>query len=120
MKFTPESHLKMARIIQAAAKAASGTKKRRLEGLACAYQIRAKQLEAKMKGPTRDAPSEIATLSVPLMTHWLVEPPGTFSATLDNWEQYLTELRSLPDSTVTRGAIKSAEEMVAMKRAEKT
>jgi hypothetical protein len=120
MKFTPESHLKAARIIHAAAKAASGTKKRRLESLACAHQIRAKQLEAKMKSTTTDAPEEIATANVPFMTHWLGEPPGAFSATLETWEQYLTELRSLPDSTVTRGAIEPAEATIAMKRAGQT
>jgi hypothetical protein len=120
MKFTPESHLKMARLLHAAAKAASGTKKRRLESLACAFQIRAKQLEAKTNGMTTDAPNEIATSSVPLMTHWLGEPPGAFSATLETWEQYLTELHSLPDSVSTRMSIQSAEEMVATKRAEVT
>jgi hypothetical protein len=38
-----------------------------------------------------------------------------FSDTFETWERYLTQLRSLRDSIVTRGAIKSAEEMVAMK-----
>lgn len=118
MKFTPESQLKMARIVHAAAKAASGTKKRRLESLACAHQIAAKQLEAKMKGTITDAPNEIATSNVPLMTHW-ENPPLPF-ATLATWEQYLTELRSLPDSVSTRLSIQSAEEMVATKRAEET
>jgi len=41
-----------------------------------------------------------------------------FSDTFETWERYLTELRSLRDSIVTRVAIKSAEEMVAMERAE--
>ena len=54
------------------------------------------------------------------MTHWLGEPPGAFSATLETWEQYLTELHSLPDSVSTRMSIQSAEEMVATKRAEET
>lgn len=116
MKFAPESHLKMANLLQESAKAANGTKKRRLESLACAHQILAKRLEAKMKSTAKDAPQEIATANVPLMTHWIREPPGAFSATLE-WELYLTELRSLPDSLVTRGAIESAEQMVAMKRA---
>ena len=98
MKFTPESHLKMARLVHAAAKAASGTKKRRLESLACAHQIRATQLEANIKSTTTDASAEIATANVPFMTHWLREPPGAFCDTLETWEQYLTELRSLPNS----------------------
>ena len=41
-----------------------------------------------------------------------------FSDTFETWERYLTELRSLRDPIVTRVAIKSAEEMVAMERAE--
>src|SRR5436190_16116856 len=119
MKFTPEAHLKMANLLQRSANAASGTKKRRLEGLACALQILAKWSEAKMKSTAKDAPEEISRANVPFMTHLLREPPGMFGDTLKTWERYLTELRSLPDSIVTRGAIESAEQMVAMKRAEK-
>ena len=118
MKCTPESHLKAARIIHAAAKAATGTRKRRLESLACAHQIWARLLEEKKRNrnTTKDAPKEAATANVPLMTHWIKEPPGAFSATLE-WEQYLIELRSLPDSIVTRAAIESAEATIGMKRA---
>jgi len=70
-----------------------------------------------VKSTTIDAPEEIATADVPFMTHWLVEPPGAFTDTLETWERYLTELRSLPNSTVTRGAIESAEATIAMKKA---
>ncbi|NOJ43039.1 hypothetical protein [Bradyrhizobium australiense] len=119
MIFTPETHLKAARMVLEAAEAASGAKKCRLESLARLHQLRAKQLEAKMTSTTIDEPNEIATANVPFMTHWIREPPGVFSV-LEAWEQYLTELLSLPDSIVTRAAIKSAEEKIAAKRAEET
>jgi hypothetical protein len=53
------------------------------------------------KSTTKNAPEEIATANAPLMTHWLKSRRDTF----ETWERYLTELRSLRDSIVTRGAI---------------
>ncbi len=55
---------------------------------------------------------------LPLMTHWLPEPPGIFGDTLSLWEQRLIELRSLPNSVNTQAAIENAKQMIAMKKAE--
>jgi hypothetical protein len=59
MKFTPEAHMKMARIVLRAAKAATETKKLRLESLAHANKIRTTQLQAKLKGISLDAPNPV-------------------------------------------------------------
>lgn len=59
MKFTPEAPMKMASRILRAAGAATGTKKLRLESLAHAHKIRAKQLQAKLKGISSDAPNPV-------------------------------------------------------------
>lgn len=56
MKFTPESHLKMASILLWAARATTGYRKPRLESLGHAFRIRAKQL-AQSNGVTPDEPS---------------------------------------------------------------
>jgi hypothetical protein len=118
MKFTPQAHLKSATIIDGKARAASGTRKLRLEGLAHAFRIRATQLEAKMKGMTTDSPSLVASSDLPLMTH-LIDEPGLFD-TLDAWEQHLTDLLSLPDSVSRRLSVQQAKAVIAKMRAAET
>jgi hypothetical protein len=59
MKFTPQAHMKIARIVLRRARAANGTKKLRLESLAHAHKIRAKQLQGKLKGMSPNVPNPV-------------------------------------------------------------
>ena len=118
MKFTPRGHLRSATIIGRKARVASGAKKLRLEGLALAFRIRAMQLEAKTKGMTTNSPNLAASSDLPLMTH-LIDEPGLFD-TLDDWEQHLTDLLSLPDSVSRRSSVELTKAVIAQKRAKET
>jgi hypothetical protein len=93
MKFTPQSHMKAATILLLKARAATGKRKLRLEGLAYAHQIRAKQLELRTTGITVAAAKQAAP-SDP------TDPDGQQGRleTLDAWEQHLADLLSRPDS----------------------
>jgi hypothetical protein len=118
MKFTPEAHLKAASLVLRAAEAATGPKKLRLESLAHAFQIRAKQLEAKTKNRTADVLDLTTSSKLPLMTSLNDEPSRL--GTKDVWEQHLTDLLSQPDSASRSEIIERAKAMIAEIWAEET